>query len=157
MFSAWHHASRCRTPLLPRSIVMCAQERQLAFHDWNATERVWGEPDTVHEVLLRQCRIKPDAVAVVDGNSRISCAELDKRSMNVAAALAAQGACCGATVAVGMDRSVDMVTALLGVWRAGCAYLPLDPDSGPHRLYDRGQRRVLHHKRCRQQRTICKL
>ena len=76
---------------------------------------------------MRQARLTPEATALVAGRARLTYAELERRSGRVAARLAALGV--GPEVAVGvcMERTADLVIALLGVLRAGGFYLPLDP------------------------------
>ncbi|MGY2221044.1 AMP-binding protein, partial [Pseudomonas sp. SDO558_S425] len=65
---------------------------------------------------------------------RLSYAELDQRAQTVARALRAAGIGRESIVPVCMERSVDMVVALLGVVHAGAAWLPLDPELPPARL-----------------------
>ncbi|HEY0637215.1 MAG TPA: amino acid adenylation domain-containing protein, partial [Pseudonocardiaceae bacterium] len=82
-----------------------------------------GPVDTVPELVLDRIAAVPDAEAV----NGVTYAGLDARSAAVAAALAARGAGAGDVVGVLLDRGADLVAALLGVWRAGAAYVPLDP------------------------------
>jgi amino acid adenylation domain-containing protein len=84
---------------------------------------------TVPELFARQVERAPDAVAVVSGNSTVSYRELDERSSRLADALRRRGVGPEAVVAVAMRRSVDLVVALLGVVKAGGAWLPIDPTS----------------------------
>ncbi|MFG2732973.1 amino acid adenylation domain-containing protein, partial [Streptomyces canus] len=68
----------------------------------------------------------PDAVAVVEGGRRVSYGELDALSDRVAAHLWGCGVGRGDRVAVRLERSADLIGALLGVWKAGAAYVPVD-------------------------------
>ena len=76
----------------------------------------------------------PQAIAVVCEDARLSYRELDARSSQLAHHLRAHGV--GPEVVVGLclERSLDMLIALLGILKAGGAYLPLDPDYPPERL-----------------------
>lgn len=76
----------------------------------------------------------PDACAVLDQGRQISYRELDVRSSQVAAWLTAQGAQADGIVAVLADRSADLSACVLGTWKAGCAYLALDPETPRERL-----------------------
>ncbi|MFI9764393.1 amino acid adenylation domain-containing protein [Streptomyces sp. NPDC051963] len=82
---------------------------------------------TVPELFARQVQRDPDAVALVSGDSAVSYRELDERSGRLAEALRRRGVGPETVVAVALPRSADLVVALLGVVKAGGAYLPLDP------------------------------
>ncbi|MFC5065123.1 non-ribosomal peptide synthetase [Actinomycetospora atypica] len=113
-------------------------ERRLVVHDWNDT----GVPDsdrTWPEFFAAQVAERADAPAVVgedlDGATvSWTYAELDERSGRVATALRARGLGPGDVVGVALPRTPDLVAALVGVLRAGAAYLPLDPDYPADRL-----------------------
>ncbi|MBP2368860.1 non-ribosomal peptide synthetase [Pseudonocardia parietis] len=70
----------------------------------------------------------PGHTAVVAPDGTLDAAELDRRSAALAGALRARGAGPGAVVGVAVPRSCELMVALIGVLRAGAAYLPLDPD-----------------------------
>ncbi|MGQ4376782.1 AMP-binding protein [Streptomyces sp. SAS_267] len=82
---------------------------------------------TVPQLFARQVTSAPDAVALVGGDLTLSYRELDERSSRLAGALRGRGVGADTVVAVALERSVDLAVALLGVARAGGAYLPLDP------------------------------
>ncbi|MFE7183198.1 non-ribosomal peptide synthetase [Streptomyces erythrochromogenes] len=82
---------------------------------------------TVPELFARQLERAPDSVAVVSGTSAVSYRELDERSNRLAEVLRRRQVGPETLVAVALPRSVDLVVALLGVVKAGGAYLPVDP------------------------------
>lgn len=86
-----------------------------------------------HELITRQAAMSPNAIAVVEGERELTYAELDGRANQLARLLRQAGAGPESPVAVALLRSVNMVVALLAVWRAGCAYVPLDPSHPRHR------------------------
>ncbi|WP_392675102.1 amino acid adenylation domain-containing protein [Streptomyces sp. LN785] len=90
--------------------------------------------DTVPDLLDVSARAHMGATAVVCGDTEITYAELDRRVERLAAALQRDGVVQGSVVAVSLPRSVDAIVALLAVWRAGGAYLPLDPELPPARM-----------------------
>ncbi|MER6582645.1 amino acid adenylation domain-containing protein [Nonomuraea sp. NPDC001023] len=91
-------------------------------------------PGRLHEALEAQCRRTPDRLAVVAGTSRMTYAELDRRANGIANALAARGVARGDLVGICLDRDEWLVPALIGVLKAGAAYVPLDPAYPAERL-----------------------
>ncbi|MFE9566781.1 amino acid adenylation domain-containing protein, partial [Streptomyces sp. NPDC006487] len=71
----------------------------------------------------------PDAVAVVHGTATVTYAQLDARANRIAHGLRARGVTAGTAVGVLLEREPDLVACLLGVWKAGGSYVPLDPAS----------------------------
>ena len=88
----------------------------------------------VHELVARHTASAPDRPAVVDGDRIVSYRELDGRAEALAARLRRSGVGPGTLVGVCLRRSPELVAALLAVWKAGGAYLPLDPEYPPDRL-----------------------
>ena len=81
----------------------------------------------LHERVVERARTQPAAVAVSARGVELTYGELAERSAALAARLAAAGVGAGAFVGVHLERSVELVVALLGVLRAGAAYVPLPP------------------------------
>ncbi|MFJ1768229.1 amino acid adenylation domain-containing protein [Amycolatopsis sp. NPDC088138] len=77
--------------------------------------------------FAEQVRLRPDAVAVSGGGAALTYAELDARADALALRLRATGIAVDSLVGISLARSVELAVAVLGVWRAGAAYLPLDP------------------------------
>jgi nonribosomal peptide synthetase CepB len=113
--------------------VLDAAEQASVVTEWNATEApVPG--GSVPELLARRVRHAPEAVAVVDGERALTYAELDTAAGRLAGYLAEAGVRRGDRVAVVMERSAELLVALLGVWRAGAAYVPVDTDYPAERV-----------------------
>lgn len=85
----------------------------------------------VHRLVSDRAAAVPDAIAVEDPNRRLDYRTLDAWSDEVARRLRAAGVREHGIVAVLLPRSAELVVALLGVLKTGCAYLPLDPDDPP--------------------------
>ena len=113
--------------------ILETSERHRIVEDWNATARPVPSA-TLPELFARQAASTPDAVAVVYEDRELSYAALDAHANRVAHHLRSQGV--GAETVVGLlvDRSLEMVIGLLGILKAGAAYLPLDPSYPSDRL-----------------------
>ena len=107
--------------------LLTGPERQQIVSGWNATAVELGPDRAVHDLFAERAAAQPGAVAVVHGEDRLTYGELDRRSGLVAAYLRQLGVGPGALVALSVERGLEMVVGLLGVLRAGGAYLPLDP------------------------------
>jgi amino acid adenylation domain-containing protein len=101
--------------------------------EWNATEVNYPRDTCLHQLVAEQALRTPDSV-VSDGRSRLSFAELDDRAGRLASRLRELGAGPDELVGVCMERSTDLVVALLGILKSGAAFLPLEPDQPRQRL-----------------------
>jgi amino acid adenylation domain-containing protein len=88
----------------------------------------------VHELIEAQARRTPHATAVVSGGVRLSYRELESWGNQVAQRLIAAGVEPGALVGVCLERSIELVVAILAIWKAGGAYVPLDVEYPRERL-----------------------
>ena len=100
---------------------------------WNATRRPYPRESTVPGLFAAQVARWPDAPALVVGDSTVSYAELDRDTGRLAGALAERGIGPDTLVAVAVPRGASLIRALLGVLKAGGAYLPLDLGAPPAR------------------------
>ncbi|BFV55961.1 hypothetical protein KCMC57_up10650 [Kitasatospora sp. CMC57] len=123
-------------PELPVGLVdvLSAAERRTLALDWaGAPSRVSAER-TVHELFAEQAGRTPDATALVFGDERVSYRELDESSNRLAHHLVAGGLRRGDVAGVYLERSVELVTAVLAVLKAGGTYTMLDPEFPVERL-----------------------
>ncbi|WP_338083561.1 amino acid adenylation domain-containing protein [Burkholderia arboris] len=111
-----------------------AGERHLLLHTWNATAATYPEHQCIHELVEAQARQTPEAVALVADHEQLSYAALNARANRLAHYLVERGVGPDTPVAVCAERSVAMVVALLAVFKAGGAYLPIDPAYSGTRL-----------------------
>ncbi|GAA0991675.1 hypothetical protein GCM10009555_079370 [Acrocarpospora macrocephala] len=104
-------------------------EHDRLIREWNQTAP--PATDLFPELFDRQIRLRPDAIAVSAGDTRLSYAELDRRADDLAARLPVRP---GELVAVCLPRTPESLVALLAVQRTGAAYVPIDPAFPPARL-----------------------
>jgi len=98
------------------------------------TQPELGSRACVHELFHRQAEARPEAIAVIDGDRHLTYQELDRRANRVACELREVGVGPETVVGVCVTRSIAAVVTLLGVLKAGGAYLPLDPEQPDDRL-----------------------
>ncbi|HEX6733656.1 MAG TPA: amino acid adenylation domain-containing protein [Azonexus sp.] len=123
-----------------------------AARDWLAGSTEFPNR-CAHELFEQQAARTPDAVALVHAGQAMRYRELNARANQVARHLWRRGAGPESLVGVCLNRSPDLLVALLGVWKAGAAYVPLDPGDPPERLAfmvrDAELRLMLSERRCR--------
>lgn len=110
-----------------------AERRELVI-EWNETAKEFPEDRRLHRLFEAQAERTPNAVAVVFEEEKLTYRELNARANQLAAYLRARGVGPETLVGVCLERSVEMMVAILGVLKAGGAYLPLDPAYPEERL-----------------------
>ena len=115
-------------PVLPED------ERRRQIEEWNQTEVELPTATTVLELVEEQVAKTPDAVAVRDERTALTYRELDRQANHLAHHLIELGVEPDTCVGVCVERTARMVVALLAVWKAGAAYVPLDPEYPVARL-----------------------
>lgn len=124
-----------RDPAVPRHALMALSEIDVAhYRASNASERTFERGLSVPEMIGRQVRLTPAAIAVRCGAQQLSYAELEQRASALALVLRGQGAARGSLVGLACERSTGMLIGLYGILKAGAAYVPLDPAFPPQRL-----------------------
>jgi amino acid adenylation domain-containing protein/non-ribosomal peptide synthase protein (TIGR01720 family) len=113
-------------PLWSVPLLSVAERHQLLV-EWNGDTES-NPRRCLHELFSEQAARTPDATAVVFEGTRLSYAELDARSNQLAHHLVAQGVGQESLVGLCVPRSLELVIGVLGVLKAGAAYVPMDPD-----------------------------
>jgi amino acid adenylation domain-containing protein len=113
--------------------LLTAAERRQLF-EWNDTANGWQPEPAIHDLIGAQAARTPDAVALSFAGETLTYGEMWDRSGRVAAHLAAQGVRPDELIGISAERSLEMVTGLLGILRAGAAYVPIDPGYPAERI-----------------------
>jgi amino acid adenylation domain-containing protein len=109
--------------------LMTDGERHQVVLKWNATQTEFpAASSTIHHLFERQAEQTPDKVAVVDADETITFSDLNARANQLAHYLKKCGVGPEECVAICLERSVDMIAGLLGILKAGAAYVPLEPN-----------------------------
>ncbi len=102
-------------------------ERAKVVVSWNAHGKTLEQRESIKELFEEQVARTPEADAVVFGEQRLTFDELNRRANRIAARLRSDGVGPGTLVGILMQKSIDLVPAVLGVVKSGGAYIPLDP------------------------------
>jgi amino acid adenylation domain-containing protein len=116
--------------VMPRSESLPPHSTDLSMK-WNATSVAYPRDASIHSLFAEQVARTPDAVAVEFEGARLTYRELEARANQLAHHLVARGVTPGARVGLCVERSLEMVVGILGILKAGAAYVPLDP-AYPH-------------------------
>jgi amino acid adenylation domain-containing protein/non-ribosomal peptide synthase protein (TIGR01720 family) len=119
---------------ISRLSLLSQSEREQILYGWNSTRVDYGPDRCLHDIITRQARSTPQAVALIFEGRTLSYLELCGRSNQVAHFLRKLGVGPESRVGLLMDRSLELVVAMLGALKAGGAYLPLDVENPRHRL-----------------------
>ncbi|MFG8927520.1 pyoverdine non-ribosomal peptide synthetase PvdD [Pseudomonas aeruginosa] len=111
-----------------------APERRQTLSEWNPAQREYAVQGTLQQRFEEQARQRPQAVALILDEQRLSYGELNARANRLAHCLIARGVGADVPVGLALERSLDMLVGLLAILKAGGAYLPLDPAAPEERL-----------------------
>ncbi|MET0621446.1 MAG: AMP-binding protein, partial [Pyrinomonadaceae bacterium] len=130
-------ASAAADPALPIEglEVLSEEDRRQLLLEWNDTREDYAAGrQSLHALFEEQAAAKPDAAALVYEDERLTYRELNERANRLARRLQSHGVAPESLVGVLMERSTEMVVALLAVLKAGGAYVPLNPEYPKQRL-----------------------
>ncbi|MGC5700441.1 amino acid adenylation domain-containing protein [Pseudomonas sp. NFXW11] len=113
---------------------LLCQEQATRLQAWNATARAPAAEQRIHARVAARASATPQAIALVDGEQRLSYQQLDQRANTLALQLQQLGAGPDQRVAIVARRSPQTLVGLLAILKAGAAYVPIDPAHPPERL-----------------------
>jgi amino acid adenylation domain-containing protein len=112
---------------IDRYPLLSTAERQQLLVEWNDTRKEFASEATLHELFEAQVRRTPNAIALSYNDTSLTYLELNERSNQLAHYLRSLGVGPDIPVALCLERGIEMIVGILGVLKAGGAYLPLDP------------------------------
>lgn len=114
--------------------LLTEEETDRIINDWNDTKKDFPSEKCVHQLFEEQAHKSPDSIALEFGDKKVTYSELNERANQVAHRLIKMGAGPDVVVGICIERSVEMITALIGILKSGAAYLPLDSSYPQERL-----------------------
>ncbi|MBE9120382.1 amino acid adenylation domain-containing protein [Tychonema sp. LEGE 07199] len=108
------------------SLLSAAEQQQLLVQ-WNDTQADYPKNSSIHELFAAQTERTPDAVAAICENEQLTYRELNAKANQIAHYLQTLGVKSEVLVGICLERSLEMLVAILGILKAGAAYVPLDP------------------------------
>ncbi|HEY0796099.1 MAG TPA: amino acid adenylation domain-containing protein [Acidisarcina sp.] len=130
------YASLLRHPearIADLALLAAAEEHRMLF-EWNATEQDYRRDATLVDLFEEQVLRSPNALACISGDAQLTYSDLNARANRLAHHLLARGVEAGTLVGVCLNRTEEMLVALLAIGKCGAAYLPLDPSYPQERL-----------------------
>ena len=119
---------------ISRPSLLSGVDRHQLLIEWNRTESPYPKDKCIHQLFEAQAEQTPDAVAVVFEDQRLTYQELNRRANQLAHHLQNLGVGPEVLVGICVEHSLEMMIGVLGIWKAGGAYLPLDPAYPKERL-----------------------
>ena len=127
-------AAVCPDACLADLPLLADGERQELLEEWNQTRSEYPKDRCVDELFEDQADSTPERVALIFGDRKLTYAELNDQADRLASNLRALGVGPEKLVGICLERSLEMIVAILGIWKAGGAYVPLDPSYPRDRL-----------------------
>ncbi|MGE5343809.1 MAG: amino acid adenylation domain-containing protein [Candidatus Omnitrophota bacterium] len=114
--------------------IITEEEKNRILYEWNNTQSDYPDDQTIHGMFEEQALRSPDRMAVVESSTFITYRELNDRSNRLVYELRKKGAEQGTIIAIKIKRSIELITAILGILKSGGAYLPIDPSYPQERI-----------------------
>ncbi|HEX6045328.1 MAG TPA: amino acid adenylation domain-containing protein [Pyrinomonadaceae bacterium] len=114
--------------------LLTSAERQQLLSDWSGATRSFPIEGCIPDLFETWARRAPEKIALAFGDERVTYGELNRRANQLAHHLKAYGAGAETSVGIFIDRSVEMIVAVLAVLKAGATYVPLEPSYPQQRL-----------------------
>ena len=119
----------CQTPdiLVNEIDILTDGEKDEIINQFNNTQTSYPKDKTIHELFEEQAGKTPDNIALIFEDRHMTYRELNRRASALAKILRQKGAVQDGIIALMVERSIEMIIGILGILKAGAAYLPIDP------------------------------
>lgn len=107
--------------------VLSSIDKNEILFEWNKTYAKFKSENTIHEFFEKRVEETPKKNAIIFNDKKLTYEELNKKSNQLGKYLIGIGAKTETLIAIVMDRSIDLMVSILGILKAGCAYVPIDP------------------------------
>lgn len=114
--------------------ILSEAEKQQLVIDFNNTKKKYSSDKTISRLFEEQVEKTPDSIAVSYEGSKLSYRELNEKANLVASSIVRKGIQKDSVVGIMTERSVNMIVGILGILKAGCGYMPIDPDYPADRI-----------------------
>jgi amino acid adenylation domain-containing protein len=114
--------------------LLTERERHQTLVEWNSTRKSYPKDKTIHALIEEQAERAPGDVAVVFEDNALTYAQLNREANRLAWRLRENGVGPGMYVGICVERSLEMIVGVLGILKAGAAYVPMDPGYPAERL-----------------------
>ncbi|MBK2239031.1 non-ribosomal peptide synthetase, partial [Francisella philomiragia] len=115
--------------------LLSQQDYEMIVYDWNRTDKAYPKNRTIYELFEEQVKQNPNNIALVFEDKQLTYQELNNKSNQLARyirkqykEITSQELEADTLIPLCLERSLDMVIAILAVMKAGCAYVPMDPE-----------------------------
>jgi iturin family lipopeptide synthetase B len=114
--------------------LLTPEEKKELLFEFNDTSAAYRKDKTIHDLFMEQAKKTPDSTALVFENNRLSYGELNETSNRIAGLLRRKGVRSGAIIGIMAEPSIEMITGIFAVLKAGGAYLPIEPETPAERV-----------------------
>ncbi|MGB7604620.1 MAG: amino acid adenylation domain-containing protein, partial [Lutisporaceae bacterium] len=108
--------------------MLTKEEKHQILLQFNNTKAEYPKHETIHELFEEQAQSNPDSIAVVYEDNKLTYSSLNEKSNQIARVLRSKGVKADSIVAIMVERSAEMIIGIMGIIKAGGAYLPIDPE-----------------------------
>ena len=114
--------------------ILTEEEKNQLMYEFNDTKAEYPKDKTIHQLFEEQVERTPDNIAVVYEDSKLTYRQLNEKANQLARSLRAKGVGLDSIVGIMAEKSLEIVVGIMGIVKAGGAYLPIDPDYPQDRI-----------------------